>query len=171
MHAPYFEASSQNRPQHTFSQFIASQNGGAYMEVCGNCLSGDVTCMPSMATLQNGQTGALNRSTRNDHVLFLVLQCDVFSLVPRPSPAPFFYCFCILQVIKNWSWGRPGNEAKQVWIMTVMKGSHLSQEWQLERVHLLHAWEISSCIIECTRANSLSLFMAFCIAPRWLFSL
>ena len=37
------------------------------------------------------------------------------SLVPRPSPAPVIGClqyFCVLQAIKNWSWGRPaGNKA------------------------------------------------------------
>ena len=62
---------------------------------------------------------------------FLSLLCLWFvlivtpSLVPRPSPAPdfgrlqygrnrapFWLHFCILQAIKNWSQGRPGNEAK-----------------------------------------------------------
>ena len=36
------------------------------------------------------------------------------NLVPRPSPAPVFdrlQYFCILQAIKNWSRGRPENEA------------------------------------------------------------
>ena len=32
------------------------------------------------------------------------------SLVPRSSRLQFLI-FCILQAIKNWSWGRPGNEA------------------------------------------------------------
>ena len=36
----------------------------------------------------------------------------MYSLVPRSSPAPVFDCFSILQVIKTWSRGRPGNEAR-----------------------------------------------------------
>ena len=41
-------------------------------------------------------------------------------LVPRPSPAPVLIachmqkCFCILQVVKNWSQRRSGNEATSV---------------------------------------------------------
>ena len=39
---------------------------------------------------------------------------DIRSFVPRPSPAPVFDRLqdtAILQVIKNWRWRRPGNEA------------------------------------------------------------
>ena len=36
----------------------------------------------------------------------------LYSLIPRPSPAPAFDC--ILQAIKNWRRGRPGNEGSSL---------------------------------------------------------
>ena len=45
----------------------------------------------------------------------IVLTLYHVSLVPRPFPAPVFDCLQYdqqLQVIKNWSRGRPGNEAR-----------------------------------------------------------
>ena len=50
-----------------------------------------------------------------------------YSLVPRPSLAPVFdrlqYAKTVLQAIKNWSRGRPGNEARVNMLLTYIVSS------------------------------------------------
>ena len=49
----------------------------------------------------------------------LTVACELgrrCSLVLRPFPAPVFDCLHTAKVIKNWSRGRPRNEANELWI-------------------------------------------------------
>ena len=76
-------------------------------------------CSTSSYTLQLNKEAVKEKEEVliwRDHYTVAVLQCLMnisnsaipSSLVPRPSPPPVFDR---LQAIKNWRWGRPGNEA------------------------------------------------------------
>ena len=80
----------------------------------------------STFTSSEGRYGGALLNVNTPRLTPIGLVSNLASLVPRPSPAPVFdrlqYAYCkqsktgaregILQTIKNWSRGRPGNEAK-----------------------------------------------------------